>query len=162
MFRRARPRLVDDPVAVEVPRKGGDLARGREPFNETIRGVTPEVGCARSTARGGGGKVAGIAWLAVEVPPGPVTDSPTVWSPAVSNVRVAVGPVASSKDPSASRSHAVVSMRPVEVSARVTVSGTVPDGGLTENEATGAGGLTLTVWVSELVPPGPVTVKVTT
>src|SRR6266513_4157710 len=63
------------------------------PFNETRRGVTPEVGWALSTASGGGGRVAEITLLAVELPPGPVTDSPTVWSPAVSKVFVAVGPV---------------------------------------------------------------------
>ena len=55
-----------------------------------IRGVTPEVGWALSTAAGGGGSVVKIVWLVVEVPPGPVADRPTVWLPGVSNVRVAV------------------------------------------------------------------------
>ncbi len=133
-----------------------------QPFSETIRGVTPESGWAVSTAIGGGGNVAEITLLTVEVPPGPVTDSPTVWFPAVVNVWVAVGPLASSKTPSASRSHATESTSPVDVLVRSTVRGTVPDGGSAVNEATGAGGLMLTVWVSVSVPPGPVTVRVTT
>ena len=132
------------------------------PSNETSRGVTPEVGWALSTAMGGGGNEAGIVWLVVAVPPGPVTDSPTVWSPAVVNVCVAVGPVASSKRPSASRSHAIESTSPVEVFVSNTVRGTVPERGSAVNEAIGAGGLMATVWVSESVPPGPVTVRVTT
>src|SRR6266511_1681867 len=97
--------------------------------NCTLSGATPDVGSAVNDATGGGGRVTEITLLTVEVPPGPVTDSPTVWSPAVSNLCVAVGPVASSKAPSASRSHATESTRPVETSVRVTVSGTVPDGG---------------------------------
>jgi hypothetical protein len=53
-------------------------------------------------------------------------------------------------------------MMPVDVLVRSTVRGTVPEGGSAVNEATGAGGLIVTVWVSVSVPPGPVTVKVTT
>ncbi len=130
--------------------------------NVTVSGATPDVGNAVNDATGGGGNVAEITLLTVEVPPGPVTDSPTVWLPAVVNVWVAVGPVASSKRPSPFRSHAIESTIPVDVLVRSTVSGTVPDGGSAVNEATGAGGLMVTVWDSVSVPPGPETVRVTT
>src|SRR3979409_712787 len=109
----------------------------------TVTGASPEVGAAVKDATGGGGSVTPIVCVVVATPPGPVTLRPTVCSPAVSKVWVALGPVASSKRPSPFRSHARSAMTPVEVSVNRTVRGAVPLGGSEVNEATGAGGLTL-------------------
>jgi hypothetical protein len=74
-------------------------------------------------------------------------------------VWLALGPDAL---PPSLKLHAHDVIVPVEVSENVTVSGAAPRSGLLVKDATGTGGggsLTTIWWLTESVPPGPLTVN---
>jgi hypothetical protein len=99
-----------------------------------------------------------MVFVAFVVPPAPVTLRTTLYVPGVEKVLTTVAEAADVPSP---RFQVRLVTVPVDVSAKVTVSGAVPVVWLAVKLATGAGSATVMVFLAVAVPPAPVTLRTT-